>query len=176
MKKGFTLIELLVVVLIIGILSAIALPQYQKAVEKARFAEVRLHISALEKAMDMYILENGWPSGTIQFLGSNGQNVLDIDLKSVLQNTQWPTTSSSKYYYYQADCGLCNDDFGPGNHCCLWQVQAKNLPMELYGQHSDTENRWIRHVDYSKSNSITGSIGSSLEAEGWSRYGFNHDD
>jgi len=176
MKKGFTLIELLVVVLIIGILSAIALPQYQKAVEKARFAEVRLHISALEKAMDMYILENGWPSGTIEFLGSNGQDVLDIDLKSVLQNTQWPTTSSSKYYYYGADCGGCTDDFGPGNHCCLWQIRAKNLPMELYGQHSDTENRWIRHVDYSKSNSITGSIGSSLEAEGWSRYGFNHDD
>ena len=58
-KAGFTLIELLVVVLIVGILSAVALPQYQKAVDKARLTEAIIlgkHIRDLEK---VYQLANG---------------------------------------------------------------------------------------------------------------------
>ncbi|MBR2865100.1 MAG: prepilin-type N-terminal cleavage/methylation domain-containing protein, partial [Elusimicrobiaceae bacterium] len=59
MKRGFTLIELLVVVLIIGILSSVALPQYTKAVRKARIVEARTILSSLIKAEDLYILEHG---------------------------------------------------------------------------------------------------------------------
>ncbi len=79
MKKGFTLIELLVVVLIIGILSAIALPQYQKAVNKTRFAQDVTVFNTLSKGIDSYILANRYPASLTWFTGADA-NVVPLDV------------------------------------------------------------------------------------------------
>ena len=79
---GFTLIELLVVVLIIGILAAIAVPQYQKAVLKARASEALVQGKALLAAEQAYVL-------------SNGAMTMDLDALDVTlpENFQWTCTT-----------------------------------------------------------------------------------
>ncbi len=67
-NSGFTLIELLVVVLIIGILAAVALPQYQKAVEKSRSAQPLAIIRSFLSAQNLYYMANGTYSNTLEDL------------------------------------------------------------------------------------------------------------
>ena len=57
-KKGFTLIELLVVIIILGVLSAVALPNLIQQIGKAREVEAKEHLSSIGTAQQAYFFEN----------------------------------------------------------------------------------------------------------------------
>ncbi len=90
--KGFTLIELLVVVLIIGILSSVALPKYERAVKRARAARLLPLIKDVQNAQEVYFLANGQYASCI--------NELELD---------WPD------FKVQREVSGCVDFISKGN-------------------------------------------------------------
>ncbi len=83
MRKGFTLIELLVVVLIIGILAAVAVPQYQLAAEKSRASQGIVLAKSLAEAQKVFFMANGYYTSNLDDLdisvpGSSDSNSANI--------------------------------------------------------------------------------------------------
>ncbi len=94
--KGFTLIELLVVVLIIGILSAIALPQYELVIEKARASEALVNAKAILDSCQRHFQE--FPGDTC----NSKAKIADVQL----QGGEWSEDGKkfcTKNFIYQLD-------------------------------------------------------------------------
>ncbi len=104
-KAAFTLIELLVVVLIIGILAAVAVPQYQRAVEKSRMAEAVANVRTIAQAHQVYYLANG------HYLGPKDLDKLDIDLGTRIKGGWHDNRRDTTYFVYAPNGTKSGDDF-----------------------------------------------------------------
>ncbi len=151
---GFTLIELLVVVLIIGILSAVALPQYQKAVAKARVTEGLVAIDTAKKQINMYLLENGYPDNT-------------ISLEFISNTSQWNKLAGNCNYDY------CTVDFDvtDGSNSLLYVLDTYHCvdesvacPGADFGYSKN--GSWLQGC-WTNKTSIGKSVCQSLESQGW---------
>ena len=62
-QKGFTLIELMIVIAIIGILAAIAVPQYTTYTQKAKFSEIILATTPFKLGVEVCVVQQGLAQG-----------------------------------------------------------------------------------------------------------------
>lgn len=72
-RKGFTLIELMIVIVIIGILAAVAIPNFVGMTDEARVARIQADLSTVGSAVEMYYAKNGAYPGSLSDLVGNGE-------------------------------------------------------------------------------------------------------
>ena len=149
MKKGFTLIELLVVVLIIGILAAVAVPQYQTAVEKSRISQAYVLAKHFKDAEEIYRMANGVYTGSFEELGAGIPKGYSIREDGALYDNQFFVYSLLtdidrvlvRYHNggYMMTLSFYLDSLGSGRTCCAYAAtnyRGEKLCKSLGGQGS----------------------------------------
>ena len=144
MRKGFTLIELLVVVLIIGILTAIALPQYEKAVNKTRTMTLLPLLRSISDAEQRYYMANGtytlsfsdldiaMPAGAKLFQDTNYESLAWQNFSCFLRATSADERSSYSAYCYSKASGVPKLEkyFARSNFIC-WAESADQKALDI---------------------------------------------
>lgn len=112
-NEGFTLIELLVVIIIIGILSAIALPSFLNQANKAKQSEAKTYVGTMNRAQQAYYLENG------EFAGAGDFGKLGLGVATQTEN-----------YIYNIVAGTGTDSANVTNQAAT--AKGASAPLKSY--------------------------------------------
>ncbi len=129
-KRGFTLIELLIVVLIVAILAAVAVPQYQKAVLKSRFSSLMPIAKSIASSNEVYYMEHGNYASSPANLDVAGQ-------ATYADGTALALGNNLDYAYVLASRPDAN------NRYIVYQHHSVNFPNEAHCEALDNNTQAV---------------------------------
>jgi len=125
LQQGFTMIELLMVIFLIGMITAIVVPQFMDQIDDARQKDAQAQIEMLGQALDLYRLEKGKYPGE-----EEGLKAIAPYLKKELPKDPWGNPYHYKFpgehgAYDLVSYGEDNAEGGEGNNADI--VSWKSL-------------------------------------------------